>query len=87
MSFGYLVKDVWWTAQGWRPSNTRDPYLQVYKTFDVKMINLALATVRHSKERQEQSAVIKLRETLGWQWKSFPKQAQSMGKGKGRWRI
>lgn len=65
MSFGYLVKDVWWTAQGWRPGKTRDPYLQVYETLNVEMINLALATIRHSKERQEQSTVIKLKETLG----------------------
>lgn len=67
MSFGYLIKDVWWIVQGWRQSKRRKPCVQVYKTLDMQVINLALATINHSKERQEQRAIIKLRETLSWQ--------------------
>lgn len=53
----------------WRPNKRRKPCWLLYKTSDMETINLALATINHHKERQEQRAISELWETLGWQVK------------------
>jgi len=48
----------------------------------MEMIHLALATINHSKERQEQRAISKLWEMLGWQVKEVSQSTEHGQKGK-----
>lgn len=58
--------------------------MQVYKTLDVEMVNLALATVKKDKSRAQ---LLSLGKHLVGSGRDFPEEAQNMGKGKGRSRI
>lgn len=62
----------------------RNPYLQVFKTLYMEMINLALATVKKDKSRAQ---LLNLGKHLVGSVRNLPKKAQSMGKGKRRSRI
>ena len=56
----------------------------MHRTLGAEVVKLALATINHGKERQEQRAITKLQEVIGWQVKEVSQSTEHGHGGKGR---